>query len=85
MIVRGKMHVTVKLFANLTRFVASSSAGKAFGVELGDDATIQNLIDCLKIPPQETQVVFVNNIIEQNDLMLKDGDVVGIFPPIAGG
>ncbi len=79
------MHVTVKLFANLTRFVAGNSAGKAFDMELTDDSTIQDLIDCLKIPPQETQVVFVNNIIEKNDLMLKDGDVVGIFPPIAGG
>lgn len=39
----------------------------------------------IKIPPKETRVHFVNGIIKEIDWVLKPGDEVGIFPPIAGG
>jgi molybdopterin converting factor small subunit len=49
------------------------------------DSVVQDLIDYLKIPPEETHVIFINNIIEEADSKLKDSDVVGIFPPVGGG
>jgi hypothetical protein len=39
----------------------------------------------LKIPPEETRITFVNGIIEAADCRLKDGDAIGIFPPIGEG
>lgn len=79
------MHVTVKLFATLVRFKDGTRAGKPFEMELPEGAAVQDLIDTLKIPPQETHVVFINNIIEEHQSKLKDGDVVGLFPPVGGG
>jgi sulfur-carrier protein len=79
------MHVTVKLFATLHRHSAVERAGMPFEIELPEDATLRNLIDQLKIPPEETRVTFVNGIIQEPDCKLKDGDVVGMFPPIGGG
>lgn len=79
------MRVTVKLFATLVRFNDGSQYGKPFEVELPDGSVVKDLIDLLKIPPQETHVVFVNNIIHEQDARLKDGDVVGLFPPVGGG
>ncbi|MGB9639391.1 MAG: MoaD/ThiS family protein, partial [Anaerolineales bacterium] len=38
-----------------------------------------------QIPPEETKITFVNNQIQNLDYPLKEGDVVGIFPPVAGG
>jgi molybdopterin converting factor small subunit len=46
---------------------------------------VQDLIEQLEIPVEETRVIFINNIIEGPDSKLKDGDVVGIFPPVGGG
>jgi len=79
------MRVTVKLFATLVRFTDNSRSGKPFEVELPDGSLVKDLINLLNIPPQETHVVFINNIIEEHDSNLKDGDVVGLFPPVGGG
>jgi molybdopterin synthase sulfur carrier subunit len=79
------MHVTVKLFATLVRFKDGSRAAKPFDVELPEDSIVQDLIDVLKIPVEETHIVFINNIIEERGSKLKDGDVVGMFPPVGGG
>jgi molybdopterin converting factor small subunit len=79
------MRVTVKLFATLVRFKDGARTAKPFEVELPEGSVVQHLIDALKIPAEETHIVFVNNIIEDVCCRLKDGDVVGMFPPVGGG
>lgn len=79
------MHVTVKLYATLHRYGQGEQAGMPFEIELPEDATLLNLIDQLKIPPEETRITFVNGIIQERDWKLQDGDAVGMFPPIGGG
>jgi molybdopterin converting factor small subunit len=79
------MRVTVKLFATLSRFSRGKRAGSPLALELSDAATLGDLIERLKIPPEEPRVLFVNGIIHEPDWKLKDGDEVGLFPAIAGG
>lgn len=79
------MQVTVKLYATLTRYGPGERAGTPFAIELPENATLQQLIEQLNIPAQETKVMFVNGIIREFEFTLKDGDEVGIFPPIGGG
>jgi molybdopterin converting factor small subunit len=79
------MRVTIKLFATLVRFKDGSRAGKPFEVELPEGSVVQDLIDLLKIPAEETHIVFINNIIEERHSKLNDGDVIGMFPPVGGG
>jgi sulfur-carrier protein len=79
------MRVTVKLFATLVRFKDGSRAAKPFDVELPEGSLAKDLIDHLKIPPEETHIIFINNIIEAPDAQLRDGDVIGMFPPVGGG
>ncbi len=79
------MKVTVKLFAMLIRYFPDHVAGTPFIVEISDDSSIQDLLNFLHIPQDETKITFVNNQIRPVDYILKDGDTVGIFPPVAGG
>ena len=79
------MRVTVKIFATLVRFKDGTRFGKPFDVELPEGSIVRDLIDHLRIPPEETHVVFINNIIEEHHSPLNDGDVVGMFPPVGGG
>lgn len=79
------MQVTVKLYATLTRYGQGERSGTPFIIELSEGATLQHLINKLKIPPEETRIMFVNGIIQEFEYILKDGDEVGIFPPIGGG
>jgi molybdopterin synthase sulfur carrier subunit len=79
------MRVTVKLFATLTRYRQAERAGTPFLMKLSENATLEDLINLLKIPAEETRVMFVNGIIKEPGSRLKDGDEIGIFPPIGGG
>lgn len=79
------MQVIVKLFATLRHYGREEQAGMPFEVELPEGATIQDLIQQLKIPLEATRITFVNGIIQESAWKLKDGDVVGMFPPVGGG
>ena len=79
------MRVTVKLFATLVRFKSGIRSATPFEVGLPEGAVVQDLIEQLKIPAEETRVIFINNIIEDMGTKLKEGDVIGIFPPVGGG
>lgn len=79
------MQVTVKLYATLRHYGRGQQAGTPFEIELPEQATIQDLIQQLKIPLEETRITFVNGIIQETHWKLKNGDVIGMFPPIGGG
>jgi molybdopterin converting factor small subunit len=79
------MRIHVKLFATLVRYRSGGQAGTPFEVDLPEGATMQDLITCLKIPPEETCITFVNGVVHSSDWILKQGDEIGIFPPIGGG
>ena len=79
------MRVTVKLFATLVRYKMGTKVGKSFEMELPEESVVLDLIHTLKIPPEETHIVFVNHIIQETGWALKEGDVVGLFPPVGGG
>ncbi len=79
------MQISVKLFASLARFSNGGLPGTPFQMQLPDAATVQDVLQRLGIPAEETKVAFVNGRIRDTDWLLNPGDEVGIFPPIGGG
>ena len=73
------MHVTVKLFASLARFSPGGLPGTPFELTLPDSASVQDVVDHLGIPVEETKISFVNGLIHDLDWSLKHGDEVGSF------
>ncbi len=82
---KNVMRVTVKLFASLVRYSAGSLPGTPFLVSLPESSCVQQLVDKLGIPGEETKVAFVNGLIRDMDWVLQPEDEVGLFPPIGGG
>ena len=60
-------------------------------LELPEDTNEQQLLDQLKIEPRMAQMLLVNGIqvarskADRSRVTLVEGDVVSIFPPLAGG
>jgi molybdopterin synthase sulfur carrier subunit len=79
------MHVYVKLFATLRRYVESAVYGVPFEVDLTEGATIADLIQHLNLPAEQVKLAFVNARARPEDWRLEPGDEVGIFPPVGGG
>lgn len=79
------MQVSVKLFATLTRYKEGAKTGTPFLVDLPDDAKVLDLINTLRVPPEEAHIIFINRIIVTPEAGIKNGDVIGIFPQVGGG
>ena len=84
------MKITFKLFATLTDYLPLP-ARRANRVELdvAPDATISQIIEPFGMPPRLVHLVLVNgHYIQPADRpsrTLVEGDVLAIWPPIAGG
>ncbi len=54
-------------------------------MEIPDGTSVRELLSRLNIPPEAPKVIFLNGVHTKGDEILKEGDRVGAFPPVAGG
>jgi sulfur carrier protein len=54
-------------------------------VEVDESARVQDILSRLKIPEEMPKIILVNGVHGKKDQILKDGDVLSVFPPVAGG
>lgn len=74
-------YIDIKLFASLSGKTPQSS--EKYPIESG--MTVRELIDHLAVPENEAKLIFINGRKGELTSVLKDGDRVGIFPPVGGG
>ncbi len=79
------MRVSARLYATLRRYQPQLGHGESVVMDLPDGATLRDLLTALHVPSEETKQCFVNATGQELDYKLRDGDDVGIFPPLAGG
>jgi molybdopterin synthase sulfur carrier subunit len=74
------MKVELNLYASLARFVPRTGP-----LEVGKDTTILGLLRRLDVPLDKVKIIFLNGIHASGNETLREGDRVGVFPPVAGG
>jgi sulfur-carrier protein len=80
------MKIQLNLFASLTKFLPKGeNGGFSNWVEIGEGTVIQALLDQLQIPKELPKIIFVNGLHAEVTTILKEGDRLGVFPPLAGG
>jgi len=79
------MKIEVRLYASLGRYLPDEREGNSCVLEVPPGTTIQDLFLRLKIPSDAPKIIFLNGIHARGEEVLKDGDRVGAFPPVAGG
>ncbi len=80
------MFIELRLFASLRRKLPPGSPRGKCAVELPADATLADLLVHMDIPRASAQMVLINGEHDRDfDHVFEDGDVVSIFPPVAGG
>jgi molybdopterin synthase sulfur carrier subunit len=77
--------VEAQLFATLVPFLPSGARDGAAVIDLPDGSTLADLVRALGIPPAMSHVALVNGVECEGDRRLQQGDVVTLFPPLAGG
>ena len=84
------MNITFKLFATLTDYLpAEARRSNQVSLDIDPSAPISQIIEPFGLPPKLVHLVLVNGkYIEPDARMstsLTEGDVLAIWPPIAGG
>ncbi len=79
------MMIKVRLFATLRKYLPGLKLGESLDVEVEPGTSISQLYVVLGIPAEEVKLAYVNGIYCEPETILKDGDEIGIFPPIGGG
>ena len=84
------MQITFKLFATLTDYLPPASRNTNILVlDVAPDASILQIIEPFGMPPNLVHLVLVNGAYiapaDRATHTLKAGDVLAIWPPIAGG
>jgi molybdopterin synthase sulfur carrier subunit len=79
------MEVTLNLFATLARYMPNKAKGNSCVLEVSEGTRVGDVLKALKIPTAKVRLVFLNGVHARGDETLRDGDRVGIFPPIGGG
>jgi molybdopterin converting factor small subunit len=79
------MKVEVKLFANLRDYLPAGSDKYTCSLELEEGTTVGQVLKRLKIPESMPTIILVNGIHRKAEEALHPGDVLSVFPPVAGG
>lgn len=74
------MKITVKLFATLRE-----NREKLFDLDVESDLTTKDVIESLKIPVADVAIIMINGRGGTLESILKEHDVLALFPPVGGG
>ena len=78
--------INVKIHRVFQKILPPGSTGRVFGVRLDRETEIRQVLrQHLGFPPGIPKLMFVNGIHAEEQTVLKDGDRLSIFTPMAGG
>jgi len=74
------MKVEIRLFATFR-----DGRERKYFLDLSEGTTTRDIVKMLKIDEEEVAILLINGRDGQLDTILKDNDVLSLFPPVGGG
>jgi molybdopterin synthase sulfur carrier subunit len=83
------MHITLKLFATLRDYLPEGAKSNELELDVADGTSVQGAIELYRLPSKLVHLVLVNGYYiypnARDATRLKEGDVLALWPPVAGG
>lgn len=84
------MQITLKLYATLSDLLPAGAKDNRVEIEVSEDVTLNQIIDRYRVPRELAHLVLINGVFvcetdRDQSAALKSGDVLAIWPPVAGG
>ena len=83
------MRITLKLYASLQDHLPANAKNHSTEVVIGEGDTPYQLLERFNVPRKMAHLVILNGIYlypaDREKPLLKDGDILAVWPPVAGG
>lgn len=83
------MKIHYELYATLMKYLPPGNSRHRRELDIQPDTVPYEIIDQLNIPREQAHLVILNGIFvtpdKRNHAIFKEGDVLAIWPPVAGG
>lgn len=83
------MRIKLKLYATLTDYLPAPRVGNKAEIDIAEGSTVQQALDSFALPAKLTHLVLIDGAYVAPDdragRVLKDGEVLAVWPPVAGG
>ena len=80
---------TVKLYASLGSYLPSGADKNAIRLTLPVEATVMSTLEQLHVPQERCHLVLINGEFvppgARASHVIRDGDTLAVWPPVAGG
>jgi molybdopterin converting factor small subunit len=83
------MKIRLKLFAALRDYLPVGATSNEVDLEVADGISLKGMTDLNAVPAKRVHLVLVNGYhvppSAYSGTILKEGDIVAMWPPVAGG
>ncbi len=83
------MRITFKLYAGLGDYLPAGSRDNTASAEIEPGTSAHTVLQGFNVPRERAHLVLLNgvylNASERDTRALHDGDVLAVWPPVAGG
>ena len=79
------MKIEIALYATLSQYLPPGAQNRKAVIEVRDGATVREVMTQVGIPQDVSNILLVNGRQTPEGTVLKDGEILTIFPPLAGG
>jgi sulfur carrier protein ThiS len=83
------MQINIEFYASLMQYLPPGKSRHRREIQVDAERRLSNLIEQFHIPEKMAHIVLVNghfvNVENRQERKLAEGDVVSIWPPVAGG
>ena len=83
------MRITFKLYATLGEYLPEGAFENAVAIEVPEGMAPNAIIDRYRVPRKLAHLVLVNGVYcarcDRDRALLRDGDTLAVWPPVAGG
>ncbi|MGE0485808.1 MAG: MoaD/ThiS family protein [Gammaproteobacteria bacterium] len=83
------MQITLKLYASLARYLPPVAIRNVVEIEIPDGASVHDVLDSYHVPRGEAHLILINGLYvepeHRDEAIFRAGDVLAMWPPVAGG
>lgn len=83
------LELTFKLYASLAEYLPSEASRNIVTINVPASASVFDVLDRYRVPRESAHLVLINGVyVEPDDRdkpIFNNGDVLAVWPPVAGG